>query len=215
MSFTDSLRAEKFVAKRYEDQGYTVIFEPSQSDIPFTLHGYRPDLLATKGSERLLVEVKRAGTRFDTSRYVSIGEEAARHGWKFMLVTVTPEQLSDPTDVPADVPEVEAIRVRLEEIDQLHTAMRNPTLVLPALWVAYISALKIVCQKENIRLGEISDLSLINRAYSEGILSIDEYKNARMLLQLRNEAVHSITSAMSGAQYALLRAMLSDLLAKL
>lgn len=215
MSVIDSLRAEKFVAKRYEDQGYTVTFEPSQSDIPFPLQGYRPDILATKGSERLLVEVKRAGTRFDTSRYVSIGEEAARHGWKFMLVTVTPEQLSRRTEAPADLPEVEAIRERLEEIDRFHNVSRNPSLVLPALWVAYISALKIVCQKENVCLGEVTDLSLINRAYSEGVLSIDEYENARALLQLRNEAVHSITSAMSDAQYTLLREMTNDLLAKL
>ncbi|KVL40981.1 hypothetical protein [Burkholderia sp. MSMB1835] len=215
MSVTDSLRAEKLVAKRYEDQGYTVTFEPSQSDIPFPLQGYRPDILATKGSERLLVEVKRAGTRFDTSRYVSIGEEAARHGWKFMLVTVTPEQLNPPTEAPAALPEVEAIRERLQEIDHVHNAIRNPALVLPALWVAYVSALKSVCLKENIRLGEVTDLSLINKAYSEGVLSIDEYESARTLLKLRNEAVHSVTSVMSDAQYALLREMLSGLLAKL
>lgn len=215
MSVTDSLRAEKFVAKQYEDQGYTVTFEPAQSEIPFPLHGYRPDILATKGSERLLVEVKRAGTRVEPSRYVSIGEEAARHGWKFLIMTVTPEQLSPPTETPAVLPDVAAIQERLQEIDDIHNVIRNPTLVLPALWVAYISALKSVCQKEGIRLGEITDLSLINKAYSEGVLSVEEYENARMFLKLRNEAVHSVTSAMSGDQYALLREMLDDLLAKL
>lgn len=215
MSITDSLRAERLVAKSYEDQGYTVTFEPSQSDIPFPLHGYRPDILAIKGNERVLVEVKRAGTRVDTSRYVSIGEEAERHGWKFMLVTVTPEQLSSSTEAPTVLPEIEMIRERLREIDRVHNVIGNPTLVLPALWVVYIAALQSVCLKEDIHLGEVTDLSLINRAYSEGVLSVDEYEQARLFLNLRNEVVHSVTSAMSGAQYARLREMLDDLLTKL
>ena len=215
MSSTESLRAEKVVAKRYEDQGYTVTFEPTQSDVPFPLNGYRPDILAIKGHERILVEVKRAGARIETSRYVQLSEEAARHGWQFMLVTVPRDQLGRSAETSAVPLEVTAVREKLLEIDRVYRVAKAPALMLPALWVTYISVLKLVCLKEGVSLGEFTDLSLINRAYSEGILSIDEYENARAFLKLRNEAVHSLTLTMSDAQFAQLREMLNGLLANL
>ena len=46
------------LAEEYGGQGYEVIVEPSQAQLPPFLAGYSPDLLLRKSDESMVVEVK-------------------------------------------------------------------------------------------------------------------------------------------------------------
>ena len=52
-----------------------------------------------------------------------------------------------------------------------------------------------------------TDLNNINRAYSEGVISFDQYEEARRFLRLRNEATHRFNAEITHADYSALRDM--------
>ncbi|WLG34342.1 hypothetical protein PSH85_00860 [Pseudomonas simiae] len=220
MSFLDGARAERLVAKRYEERGYTVIIEPPPAAIPFPLEGYKPDLLATKDSENLLIEVKRRGARVDSKLFFRVDEEVQRHpGWQFLLVTVADEELHElSTSTTAKLNEG-VVQERLQQLDLLLNSDMPVGFLLPTLWVAYVSVLRLLVAHEgNIEgasLDNLTDFSFINKAYSEGVTSIDEYQSARRFLNLRNNAVHSLDTVATTQECQELRGMIDEVICRL
>ena len=50
--------APERVAQRYRDEGYQVIVRPFGEQIPPFLAGFQPDLIAIRGNEGVIVEIK-------------------------------------------------------------------------------------------------------------------------------------------------------------
>lgn len=216
MNVSNALRAERLVAKRYEERGYTVTVEPSQSDIPFELGNYRPDILATNGKEWLVIEVKGPGARVNKELYRELSRKVEEHpGWRFLLVTLTQEELEQPEAATFTNPTAAALRERIEKLDRLRRVDESEGLLLPLYWGAYMAALRLIVEREGIALGMITDFSLINKAYSEGIVSFEDYESAKRLLSLRNLAVHSVEAAVSEADCQELRQLIARLMDKL
>src|SRR5689334_9905526 len=93
MNTVNELVAIKRVAQQLEDQGYVVAIEPEPTVIPFPLGGYRPDILATRGAENIIVEVKSKRTRRALEEYKHVLDAVRQHaGWRFMLSTVDDEE---------------------------------------------------------------------------------------------------------------------------
>jgi hypothetical protein len=216
MSVSTALRAERLVAKRYEERGYTVIVEPSQSAIPFDLGTYRPGILATKGTECLLIDVKGPGARVNKNIYRELSRKVEEHpGWRFLLVTLSQNELNQPDAATSTNPTAAALRERLGKLDQLHGATESDGLLLPLYWGAYTAALRLLVGQEGNDLGTITDFSLINKAYSDGIVSFEDYEAAKRLLALRNLAVHSVESVVPDADCLELRQLIARLMDKL
>jgi hypothetical protein len=74
------------LAAEYEKQGYDVLREPSPSDTPESLRPYQPDLLATKGAEKWVIEVKTRGLKRQEGFWAALAEKAAQAGWRFRIV---------------------------------------------------------------------------------------------------------------------------------
>jgi len=216
MNVSRGVRAERLMAKRYEESGYAVQMDPPPAAIPFSLGSYRPDILATKGNEHLLIEVKRSGAKVDERALMKIDQEVQQHpGWRFLLVTVAEEELEEPSSVVLVSTDVTAIRGYLQKIDRLIGIPDAAGLVLPQLWLTYISALRLALTRDGVPLDGATDLSVINRAYSEGLVSIEEYEAGRRLLKLRNEAAHNFQSDVTLANTHELRSMIDAHLARL
>lgn len=214
MNVIREMQAERVIAKRYEELGYAVILEPPPSVIPFSVGKYRPDLLATKGEENLLIEVKGPGARPDPQVYLRVAKEVEQHkGWRFLLVTVPDAELQNSllsttnTQLNAD-----SIHARLLKLDQLLENHETAELALPHLWTAYIAALMGLASLNSIELGGFTDLSLINKVYSQGLTSIDEYERSRYFLRLRNRAVHSLETVTTPSECKELRFMVETVL---
>jgi hypothetical protein len=216
MNIAKELRAERLIAKRYEELGYTVTLEPPSSAIPFPLGSYRPDILAIRGTENLIIEVKTAGARVDPEIYFRLDEQVQQHpGWRFLLVTVNGAELDEPTSGTAENLSVESIRKRLKSVARLGDDIEIATLVLPALWTAYVASLRLLLVNEGIEGQGYSDLSLLNKAYSAGLISFDEHEAGRRLMALRNQAVHSLDTLSTTAECMQLRQMIEEILNRL
>jgi REase_AHJR-like len=105
---TQSLHEQRVrsTAQELLDNGYKVSIDPLISDLPFELGGYRPDLIATKDTEGIVLEIKTSLNRLSVDRFQDIAERVAtHHGWRFLLVTLddTSEKilLSDDDEMPS------------------------------------------------------------------------------------------------------------------
>ena len=80
------------VGQVYRDKGYDVLIEPQSDQLPDFLQTFRPDLIAHKGDEHIVVEVR---TRGQVSDFPQVNELAKvvrnEAGWKFELFLLGPE----------------------------------------------------------------------------------------------------------------------------
>lgn len=209
-------RGEKLIAKRYEEQGYVVTLDPPSSAFPFSLGNYKPDILATKGDESIVIAVKLAGAPVDSDAYLRLDQEIQRHaGWRFLLATVNEAELQDLRSGGVGNIDIQRIRDYLEKIDNIAEKEELAVLVLPQLWNVYLSALRLLALRDGVGGEDCSDLSFLNQAYAAGILSFDAYESARRLLNLRNHAAHSLDSLETISDWRELRKMVDAVLMQL
>jgi len=176
-------------ANDLKKQGYVVVIEPDSSSIPFDLKQYRPDILATRGDENLIIDIKTRGSRRSIERYQEIAEIVGSHeNWRFMLSTIDATASGYSS---TNHPSVEALNQMLSKLDSLLSG-NNYDLALPYLWSVYIAGMRIAGEHSAIPIDATSDRSVLDYMYSLGELSSDEYEFARSFLELRNKAVHSV-----------------------
>lgn len=192
MSVRAAMRAESKVAKQYEDDGYTVILNPPKELIPFDLEGYTPDILATNNDENIIIEVKITNSSMDNEKLLKISDIIQSHpGWKFSVITVSEEELGKSKKNKFDLD----INKIAEGLSLIEENLENPSVsgfLVPQLWVCYISILSILLRKDGIEIENLSDLSIVNSAYSEGHLNHEQLEASRRFLNLRNFAAHNI-----------------------
>ncbi len=196
---SNAIQVRSVVHSTAEDlrkQGYSVVIEPDPSAIPFDLQQYRPDILATRNDENLIVDIKTRGTRRSIERYKEIADIIGSHNnWRFMLSTV--DEVEPVASVLAEgQANLQSLNRMLSKLDLLLSG-ENYDLALPYLWSVYISAMRIVGEKAGIPIDATSDRSVLNYMYSLGEISIDEYETAQKFLALRNKSVHSLEVGIS------------------
>lgn len=78
------------IAEEYRSKGYDVLVEPSGPDLPPFLGNHRPDLIARRGDERLVIELKPSPSEAEPGRVRGLAEKIEREpGWKFVLIATT------------------------------------------------------------------------------------------------------------------------------
>jgi hypothetical protein len=215
MNVTKGLQAERLIAKRFEERGYLVQIDPPPVAIPFSLGGYRPDILAEKAGEHIIIEVKTAGVPVDTDFYVELDERVQQHpGWKFLLVTVSDLELENEGASGSLVP-ADEIETSLARIDRLLESDEAAGLAFPLLWTAMVAALRLLLAKEGLEFARNGDLAALNKAYAEGVLSFEAYEEARRFMAIRNRAVHSMGVVAEQEDCKKLRQLVGDMLERL
>ena len=184
-------RAVRSTASSLEQKGYSVIIEPDPSVIPFDLQHYCPDILATRGQENLVVEIKTRRSSRSIERYKEIADIIGSHkNWHFMLSTIDVEDI-DQANYTQSESSIDSgnLHEMLGRLDKL-LAGENYDLALPYLWTLYIFAMRLSGQNAGIPIDINSDRSVLNYMYSLGEISADEFDWGCHFLHLRNQAVH-------------------------
>ena len=177
-------------AKRnLEREGYTVALEPEPESLPEFLRGFRPDAIAHRGDEHVVIEVKSSAASSTPHHLRALADEIIRHpGWRLQIVLAgypdeeklpLPERLT-----PAD------IQSHLSSARQIFSeGARGAALLL--LW----SVLEAVaCQKlAEIgvdRRGPLVPISMLKDLTSFGFMEQEQYDRLKGLVSLRNAAAH-------------------------
>jgi hypothetical protein len=182
-------------AQELIDSGYKVSIEPTSSHLPFDLGGYRPDLIATKDDEGLILEIKTTSNRLSIDRFQSIAAEIATHnGWRFLLITLDDTSESILPSGEKDLPSWEELKNRLSNLDLLiQDSLLEPSLLFLS------SILEAVLRKrainQNIPIWRMPEKNLLNHLFSNGEISMSDFDIFKSCLDIRNKVAHGLAAS--------------------
>lgn len=177
---------ERAAAAMLAKDGYQVETNPDLKCLPFDLRGYRPDLIATRDDEKLIVEVKGSVLRASIDRYKEIAELVSSYpGWRFVLVT--PDDISD-VGASRILGWEQIIKRRLGAARLLETGQTSAAFLL--LWTALEAAMRRQARESQDPAERLPVSSLVKHLYSSGELSMEQYDRANRHLRTRNQVAH-------------------------
>jgi hypothetical protein len=195
------LRGVERVAQQLEEEGWIVTREPKQA--PFDLGGYIPDILAVRGTEGLIVEVKSSESRIDVEKYASVSRAvSARAGWRFLLVPADTAGSGD-RSLSAALPSWSQLGYRQRELAGV-ASRGNPARLLAA-WSVLEGAMRRLGEENAVPVAQLSPRSMIAHLYSLGLLSLEQHRLLNQALPIRNAVAHgySVEAADDAADVAL------------
>jgi uncharacterized protein YutE (UPF0331/DUF86 family) len=177
------------VAERYRQRGYDVIIEPAPQQIPKFLKDLRPDLIATKGHDHVVVEVKarEALRNSDSARQMAdlVGKEP---NWRFELVLLSNQstQLSNYDTQPLPIARVKDLIARARQERESGDA----ELAFMTAWIAAEAVLRLFAAKNGLTNPIWSPAALLKQLVFEGAISREQFNALNGMQVLRNRVVH-------------------------
>ena len=173
------------LAQEYKDKGYEVLVEPESPELRGPLAGFRPDLVARRGDEVVVVEVKFRESLGDP-RLRQLSEAVRRQpGWRFDLVLLKPEA------GPPGSKEwtAEDVTNHLSQVEALLGFGHQEAALLLA-WSAAEATLRLLAQKEGLRLEREDAPYLLKLLTTRAVLTREQHGLLWQALQLRNAVAH-------------------------
>lgn len=202
------------LAEKYTLEGFAVTREPSETNLPFDLGGYRPDLIVTKDNSGFIVEVKDKLTRLPVERFRALAEEVGKHpGWRFLLVTLDDEGNSELPGVIDAIPDWSELSRRTSQAFTLLAEKTNEPALL-YLWGIFEAILRRRATEALIPIERFPALRLINHMYSLGELSVSQHDLVIAILEIRNKLAHGFLVNVDGNLASRFATLIETLLAE-
>jgi REase_AHJR-like len=182
-------------AKELSEKGYKVLVEPSLSELPFDLGGYRPDLIARKNNEGIILDVKNSLKRWPISRFQDIAERIASHpGWRFVLIKLDDVNEKFLPSSQSDLPSWDDLNSRINKLNMLiQESFFEPALLF------FSSILEAAMRKRAIQqnrpIWRFPEEKLLSHLFSDGEISILDVDLFEACLELRNKSAHGVKIA--------------------
>jgi uncharacterized protein YutE (UPF0331/DUF86 family) len=189
VAMTERRLAEQ-VAQQLIGEGYDVLVEPGADRLPPDIARFHPDILARRGDEVVVVEVKARGT--DTaarSQVEALARAVQSHpNWRFELVVMS-------TDQPALDAEPtwsrDQIVTRLAEARALaHAGHLEAALLI--LWAVCEATGRWLAQTENLEVQRWDAASLFRQLVHGGLLDGADLDAIEEVRRVRNRLVHGL-----------------------
>jgi hypothetical protein len=184
------------LAEEYRGKGYEVSFHPNPEDLPDFLKNYRPDMIARREDESVVIEVKSRSSlnssstqRLHNTQYLRNLAQAIEQqaGWRFELVMINPEDSTYLPEAEGSLQEHE-IDLRLHLAKQFAT--QHPESAILYVWALVEATLRLVAENEELNLQRFDSLYLVKKLTAEGVLSRAEYQLLMNAMSLRNAIAH-------------------------
>lgn len=183
------------VAAQLRSQGYNVVIQPSTGALPDFLLGHRPDMIARRDDENLVIEVKATSSTSVLGRYQELAQKVeAEPGWRFSVVVAPPA-----TDFPPAIdtlPDERQLSERITAAERL-AIDGPPDAAFLYLWSTLEAELRLLADKARLPLAALPPSMLIRELFSAGELRRDHYETAIGLVRSRNSLMHGF-AAMPG-----------------
>jgi hypothetical protein len=140
------------VAERYRAEGYEVTLRPQGPQVPAFAACFHPDLLAIKGTENVLVQVKESSEELKKDPDVSRMAETinAQPGWRFDLVVLNGSRDGEQVAEEAMEPPLESILRNLDEAERAARAGEVASAFLLA-WGSLEAAMRRAARSAGIK----------------------------------------------------------------
>lgn len=189
---TSEAKAAKLheLEERYTGEGFEVVRQPGPGDVPFELFGYRPDLLARKEEQHLLIDVRTPGLPLPMEQMAEVAREVRKlPGWRYHVFTLddVPE---DAPGVPGPLPAWPELRRRVDEAVRLAQSCTSPEAAVLALWSAVEGMLRKKAEDAGIPVERKPLPSLLGILYSMHELTLQQHDALRAALGIRGRLIH-------------------------
>ncbi len=173
------------LARQYRDEGYEVIVQPSPPERPDFLRDVEVDLLAKRGEETVVIEVKRGGGPKPDERLRRLSSLMKdRPGYRFDFIALKATRRP-----PGGAIDDRELCGRLRETDiLLGSGSLNAALVVS--WSAAEGALRLLAAREKVKIETESPVLIVKTLFSQGLLDREQYDLLERAIRYRNAAVH-------------------------
>ena len=164
---------EKLAAK-YKRQGYDVVIHPSREQLPSVLRQFRPDLIARREDDKVVVEMKSHQELFTERDLVPIAEQVAKlQGWRLELQVVgQTRQARQKTAAPLS-PE-DALRRLASAAALLKSKDQESALVVA--WSAFEAVLRQMSWHADIPMSPWNAARAAKQLVAIGVLTRSDYE---------------------------------------
>ena len=188
-----SLRTEEervlSLIKEYQSEGYNVLVQPRREELPEFLQRVQPDLVASRGDENIVVEVRSRSTLGERGIDAFVQAVEGHPGWAFELVLVNP-------------PETGTFGASYRSLDtrQLHLILdqaeafrgSDPRYTALLTWVAIEGAVAERLTELDANSPSRSPKRMIKEALSLGLIDPEDARLLERLAEFRNRFIHAI-----------------------
>ena len=189
---SEGLRVQK-VGQVYRDKGYKELIKSQGDQLPDFLQAFRPDLIAHKGDEQIVVEVRTRGQISDFPQVNELAKAVKNEAdWRFQLVLLGPENsLSVAGASPFTV---EEIRSKIMEVALF---VENGHLEAAFLmgWSLVEATLRVLAVQEGIEGETATPDYLLKQMTFEGLIARETYHDLKRAQQTRNAIAHGFKSS--------------------
>lgn len=179
------------VADEYRGKGYDVVLEPGADQLPTVLAPYRPDIIARRDDETIVIEVKSRHSLRRPPQLEALAK-AVRElpGWRFELIVAKPD-IAFPLPETTEPWDEHQVGDALDEAGQL-LRTGHPAAALLLAWAATEAALRLLASKEGLRIDGWEANALLNNLTTSGVLTRGRFKTLRDALEVRNAVAHGL-----------------------
>jgi hypothetical protein len=185
------------IANQYRDEGYAVVHHPNPGQLPAFAADFGVELLASRGKEHVLVQVKpnRAAVEADPNIPARAGLTNAQPGWQYDLVILNNDDPLRRILRDAGEPSSEQLEQILSEAETI----ANHGLFRAAFVLAWAGLEAAMRRKADVPIGQArwraSSPELLSQFYSSGLLSPEEFSRLNAAWRTRTEIVHGFMPA--------------------
>jgi len=195
------------IAGEYRSEGYDVVTHPGAERLPAFATDLGVDILATRGDEKVLVQVRRDRGEVEADQRVQRLADVilANPPWRNDLVILQTDDPIKRAIREVGEPSPEKIAEMLDSIESLlktydsashlpnlRNAIGNSALVMA--WAALEAAMRHVCREIELYIPKYTPGDLLRTLYSNGVLSREQFEFLRETMRIRNEIVHGLNS---------------------
>lgn len=178
------------IAERFQREGFEVTSEPRGPSLPSWLRRFNPDLVATRGREGVVVEVRSRGEVRGDKSLQQLAEIVEEHpGWRFELDMSNPRETSQPEEsaqAPASEPQ---IREYLQAADQLaDKELWNPAILIA--WAGFEGAARKAMAPHGFDPAPMPTVALLKALRTFGYVDAPSHERLRALSDVRNQVAH-------------------------
>jgi hypothetical protein len=200
------------LAEQYASMGYEVFRDPETHLFPFDTFGYRPSLLARKGEENIMVEVRTMGRHAPIGRIVELVEEARRHGWRFTLVTLDDVEIGPLSDDDV-LPTWDHLRERIGRAERLLRTNETEAAFL-FLWATLEGMLRRETQEAGLPIERLPSSGMIKHMVTYGVLDHEQLRRMEALLVVRDRVIHGFQASELARSMSELQDVVRELMAE-
>jgi len=182
------------IASKYQQQGYEVIAEPRPDQVLPSLSEFSSqiDLIARKGNELVVIEVKSRASLMENNRIQELAQIIEQHeNWRFELALISePEKVIDDTEGLEGKMQGLNLAAGMKQAKALLEAGFEASALVVA-WAVIEAALRELAAREKVTFNvQSSPAQLIKNLAFLGLIAEKDYDSVWNAMKLRNGIVH-------------------------